>query len=295
MYLRPEDIVPYGPCFESYSFMSRYFPNGGELVDIMRHKYMADHFLHWGFDNLDANEEERALYYELLNIKCDNLASIYHCRDVENCYFVTRSQRISDSTNIKDSTDINHSEYIASCDSVENTLRASNSSFIYDSNSVIDSVNITNSAHVAGSKYVVDSASIIECENAIGCSWLRHCRAVEDCFFCADCHDLKHGLFCDGASGKYMLFNKPIDPKQFELIKRQLLMVMRDWKMEIMDEWSVDGLDWSAPKINRNFITQYAGVPKKLWNWLATLPGYDSFMLYRITFQPFLLEEKKEK
>lgn len=294
MYLRPEDLLKYGGCYQGYSFMSRYYPDGVELVEIMKHKYMTDEFLHFGFDNFDTSDEEKALYYELLNIKCDNLPSIYHCRDVENCYLVSRSQRISNSTNIKNSADVNHSEYVVSCDSVENTLRASNSSFVYDSNSVIGSVNITNSAHVVGSKYVVDSTSIIDCENAIGCSWLRHCRAVEDCFFCADCHDLKHGLFCDGVSGEYMLFNKPIDPKQFELIKRQLLMVMRDWRMKVMEEWSVEGLDWSAPKINRNFITQYAAVPKKLWNWLATLPGYDSFMLYKITFQPFLLDGEKK-
>lgn len=291
MYLRPDDLLKYGGCYVAYSFMQRYYPDGAELTELMKHKYVTDEFLHFGFDNFEANDEEKALYYEILNIKCDNPASIYHCRDVEGCYLVTRSQRISNSTNIKDSTDINHSEYVVSCDSVENTLRASNSSFIYDSNSVIDSVNITNSAHVAGSKYVVDSTSIIDCENAIGCSWLRHCRAVEDCFLCADCHDLKHGLFCDGVSGEYMLFNKPIDPKQFELIKRQLLLVMRDWKMTVMGEWQLEGLSWSAPKKNLNYITQYADAPKKLWNWLATLPGYDPMMLYRITFQPHLLGE----
>ena len=295
MYLRPEDLLKYGGCYQGYSFMSRYYPDGVELTEIMKHKYMTNEFLHFGFDNLNTNEEEKALYYELLNIKGDNLSSIYHCRDIESCYLVSYSERVKNSTHIKRSTDIEQSEYIIYSDVVENSQFITNGAFVYDSNRVIVGKNITNSQNVVNSLYVVNSDSVINSENIVDSKWIRDSKGVEDCYFCSDCHDLKHAMFCDNAEGEYMIFNKPVDARQFELIKKQLLSLLRDYETYLMDEWSVDGLDWSAPKINRNFITQYAGVPKKLWNWLATLPGYDSFMLYRITFQPFLLEEKKEK
>ena len=294
MLLKPDDLLKYGGCYQGYSFMSRYYPNGVELVEIMKHKYMTDEFLHFGFDNFDTSDEEKALYYELLNIKCDNLPSIYHCRDIESCYLVSHSERVKNSQHIKHSTDIEGSEYIIYSDMVENSQFITNGEFVYDSNKVIVGKNITNSQNVVNSLYVVNSNSIINSENIVDSKWIRDSKGVEDCYFCSDCHDLKHAMFCDKAEGEYMLFNKPIDARQFELIKKQLLSLLRDYETYLMDEWSVEGLDWSAPKINRNFITQYAAVPKKLWNWLATLPGYDSFMLYRITFQPFLLDGEKK-
>lgn len=48
MYLRPDDLLKYGACYLGYSFMSRYFPDGGELIDIIQHKYATPEFLHFG-------------------------------------------------------------------------------------------------------------------------------------------------------------------------------------------------------------------------------------------------------
>jgi hypothetical protein len=62
-----------------------------------------------------------------------------------------------------------------------------------------------------------------------------------------------------------------------------------------MSEWSTKELSWEVPSINRNYIKQYADLPGTAWRWMETLPGYDDFLMYRITFQPFLLKDTEEK
>ena len=293
MFLRPEDLLKYGSCYQGYSFMSRYFPDGVELTELMQHKYMTDEFLHFGFDNFTTSDEEKELYYRLLNIQVDNPASIYHCRNVNNSYIVAQSKDVTNSSHIKDCSDIDKGYYIMSSDNVENSQKIAFSSFVYDSAFVQSALNVTNSINIVGAKYIVDSSSILDSENIVNSKWLRRCKNAEDSYFCADCHDIKHAMFCNGVGGEYLLFNKPVDPKQFELIKKQLLNLLRDFEMLLMSEWVLDGLDWSAPKKIVNYNTQFAAVPKKLWTWLKTLPGYSPMTMYQITFQPHLLEEKQ--
>ena len=84
MYLRPNDLLTHGGCYHGYSFMARYFPDGAELVDIMKHKYVTPDFLHWGFLELDTNDEEKALYYELLNIHVEKPHTVHSCDNVHN-------------------------------------------------------------------------------------------------------------------------------------------------------------------------------------------------------------------
>jgi hypothetical protein len=291
MYLRPDDLLKYGSCWEGYVFMKRYFPDGGELVDIMQHKYMIPAFLHFGFDHFDSNNEEKTLYYKLLNINCENLASICHSENVSNSYCVVASEDIYNCDHIEESEDIEGSSYVSDSETVEHSTKVDSSSFVYDSCEVIKGQNITNSHNIVDCIYVVDSSSIIDSHNITESKWIRNSHSLDDCFFCADCKDLAHGLFCQNISGEYMLFNHPIQPKQFEAIKKQLLVLLGEWEMKLADCWVTDRIDWQAPQKNLNYITQYAAAPQKLWNWLATLPGYDPMTLYGITFQPHLLEE----
>ena len=288
MFLRPDDVLKYGPCPQGYSFLSRYFPDGAELSDVMRHKYTTEEFLHWGFDNLSTNDDEKKLYYELLDINCEHPETIYHSRDIDCSYRVSDSKSVYNSHVIHNCHDIRDSAAVSDSEEVHQSWTVVKGSFIFTSKFVANSQNITDCEFVVGSQFVVDSHSVMNSEQVESSKWIRDCANVEDCFMCADCRNLKHAMFCSDIEGEYMIFNKPVEPKRFELIKKQLMMMLAYFHMD-MATWD-EGMYETKVKINLNYITQYAAVPTKFWSWLKTLPGYDPMVMYRITFQPHLLD-----
>jgi hypothetical protein len=291
MFLKPDDLLKYGGCFQAYSFMTRYYPDGAELSEIMRHKYVTPHFLHFGFDNFSASDEERALYYELLGIKCDKLETIYHCQNVSGSELCRDSENIHRSYKVSNSKEVNQSNWIVNSEVVDDSGHIVNSKFIFASCNVLNGTNLTNCDNVVGSTYVVDSYSIYNSTNITECRWLRECEEMEDSYFCANCSNSKHLLFCvDVENAEYMIFNKPVDAKRFETIKKQLFSIFKDWKTNLMSEWTTEELSWEVPSINRNYIKQYQKLPDTAWQWMKTLPGYNDFLMYQITFQPNLLD-----
>jgi hypothetical protein len=272
MYLTPDDILKYGPCYVAYSFMTRYYPEGGELSDIMRHKYMTEHFLHWGYENLDVSDEEKALYRELLSINCENPETIFKSRDIDCSAFVKESKHVYNSECVDDSTEVSDSKNIASSNDVHDSEKVLSSNFVFDSKEIITGTNITNSSNVVLSQFVVDSNSIYRSKQVESSQWLQDCENVEDCFMCSGCHDLKHALLCQDATGEYMIFNKPVEPKRFELIKKQMFSLLRGFEMKLNDGWKLDMFETHA-RISHNLMKHYDGVSDRFWSWAKTLPG----------------------
>lgn len=296
MFLKPDDLLKYGGCYQAYSFMTRYYPDGAELSEIMRHKYVTPQFLHFGFDNFSASDEERALYYELLNIKCDKLNTIYHCQNVSGSELCRHSENIHRSYKVSNSKEVNQSNWIVDSEIVDNSAHIVGSKFVFTSCNILHSANLTNCDNVVNSTYVVDSNSIYSSKNITDCRWVRECEELEDSYFCANCSNSKHLLFCVDVDGaEYMIFNKPVDAKRFETIKKQLFSILKDWKTHLMPKWPTEELSWEVPSINRNYIKQYENIPNMTWRWMETLPGYDDFLMYRITFQPKLLKDTEDK
>lgn len=291
MYLRPDDLLKYGSCYPAYSFMTRYYPDGAELTEIMRHKYMTPHFLHFGFDHLSTNDEEKKLYYELLKIDCENKASIFHCEKITNSSFCCDSAEVVDGSYVYDSSQIRESQHIHTSSSIENSSYIANSSFVYDSNQVANATNITKSSNVAYSEFIIGSSSVYQSKDVTNSNMISDSEGINNCLFCSNCLDLANSMFCWKTEGEGLLFNKPISSVQMEAIQRQYHSIMRDVKLKLVEDWgSIDGRE-ARIHVNRNYIKQYETAPAQFWNWVKTLPGYDPMILYRITFQPHLLGE----
>lgn len=290
MYLRPDDLLKHGGCYHGYSFMSRYYPNGAELVDIMKHKYITPDFLHWGFLELDTNEEEKALYYELLNIHVEKPHTVHSCDNVHNSMYIYYSSNIYDSTVVKHSKFVRNSSYITNSEDVEGSENVYDSEFVYDSKRIFKGKNITSCTNICGANYAINSHSLYNVENAVDCGWVRDSDNITASEFCASCSNLKHGLFCCNATGEYQLFNKDIDPRQFEVIQRQLHSILNNWEMELSTKWGESDFIAPLPVRNVNYIKQYSSLPDRFWKWVKTLPGYDDMLMYQITFQPQLLD-----
>ena len=75
MFLTKEILESKNACIMGIKWLDRYFPKGGEVMEIMSHRHIPSDFLHWGYNHLlkESSEEERQFLQEKLNIKCDNL------------------------------------------------------------------------------------------------------------------------------------------------------------------------------------------------------------------------------
>lgn len=298
MFLTLETLERYNACEKGKEWFTHFFPNGGELMDVIQHRFVHPETLHWGFANLITTQEEREAYYKKLAINVDNYFTVYECDHIEGGEYITRSSHIKNSNYIFSCKEVVDSNNVSSSDSVERSNQIFNSEFVYDSEKVYQSKNITQSLNVINSDYVVRSSSIMNATNINNSHYVHgltigRTKQVKDSMFITECVNVKKCLFCSEIKDReYMLFNKPVDPDEFELISNQLKNILAGWQAEfVKGEWPEGTIPLDSPQIQRNIMRQFAQLPEKFWRWVKTLPNYDSMVLYAVTFQANLITE----
>jgi hypothetical protein len=299
MYITKEQLVHHGACGQGLKWFERTFPNGAELIDVINHKYASPHFLHWGYANLSTSEGERAAYRVKLKIDCgNNNYTIYESDNIKDSIYVTHSSNVENSGYVFNSEDVVNSNNILKSKIVENSFQVYESEFVYDSHRIVKGKNITNSREIVYSDYVINSHHIMYAAAVKNSAWISDIsfgltKRINNSYFISRGQDLDHCMFCSGLEGKkYHIFNTEVSSDEYEIIKKQLFSILKDWKPEIVvdDEWPEATIPLDAPRIQRNLIRQYAGLPDKFWRWVSTLPGYDPSILYSITYQSILME-----
>ena len=292
MFLTLEILEQYGACENGKKWFARYFPDGGELIDVITHKYVTPEVLHWGYTHLATTVAEQEAYWNKLEVNAPHRWSIYESDKITNSTYVSRCSRVKDSTYVFSSKDIIESHNISSCANVERSNQIFGSEFVYDSAEVCQSNNINQSVNIVNSDYVVRSSSIMNSAVVTNSHYVYglvtgHTRQIKGSAFITDCRNLKNCLFCAYIeNGEYLLFNKPIDPDQFDMIMNQMKSLLAEWRPEfIKGEWPKETVPLDAPQIQRNIIKQFAGLPEQFWRWVKTLPEYNPSILYSITFQ----------
>ena len=298
MFLTLEILERYNACEKGKEWFTHFFPNGGELMDVIQHRFVQPETLHWGFTNLTTTQEEREAYYKKLAINVDNLSTVYECDNIEGSEYITRSSHIKNSSYVFSCKEVSDSENISASDNVERSHQVFNSEFVYDSEKVYQSKNVTQSLNIINSDYVVRSSSVMNAASVTNSHYVHAfthgaVKQVKDSMFITDCVGVKKCLFCAGLQNKeYMLFNKSIDPDEFALIENQLKNILSGWQAELVkDGWPVGKIPLDSPQIQRNTLRQFAQLPEKFWRWVKTLPNYDSMVLYAVTFQANLITE----
>jgi hypothetical protein len=297
MFLTLETLEQYKACENGKKWFARHFPEGGELIDVISHKYATPEILHWGYTHLPTTAEEQRIYWEKLQIDCEETATIYECDHIKDCKWVTRSSHVEDSEFVFSSKNVTHSEDISLSEDVSDSQKIFGSEFVYSSKRVAHSKNVTDSYNIVNSDYVVNSHSIMNASavtnSAFVDAWLvGGSRQLKDCRFIMDCTNLKHSLFCHKISdGEYMVFNKQVDAADYELIVKQLDKILANYEAELVveGEWPYHTIPLDSPKIQRNIIKQYGNLPSTFWRWVKTLPGYDPSVLYAITYSKELI------
>lgn len=292
MFLTINDLARLEACEEGIKWFQRWFPNGGELKDVITHKYVSPEMLHWGYTHLTTTKEEQELYYDKLDINTSNRWTVYESDKITDSTYISRCSRVKNSAFVFSSEDVLQSDNISACSNIEGSSQIFNSEFVYDSQQVYQSKNITESKNIINSDYVIRSndvmnAAVVTNSFAIQGLCIDATKQIQNCGFIIDSINLKNCLFCANVQDKeYMLFNQPIEPVQFDMIMKQLRGILGDWHAELVKgDWPKETIPLDFPVIQCNVMKQFANLPKAFWRWVVTLPNYDNNILYSIIFQ----------
>ena len=297
MFLTLEILEKYDACESGKKWFEHYFPDGGELIDIINHKFVTPDILHWGYTNLTTTSEEQEAYWRKLNVDCERRWSIYESDNITNGSFVSRSSRVKLGAYVFGSKDVTDSTNVLSSSNVERSSKIFNSEFVYDSHKVSHGKNITESVNVVNSDYVVRSSSVMNAAVVTNSHFVNSLttgttKQIKNSMFIADCENMKNCLFCANTkNGEYLLFNQSIDTDQFDMITKQLTSILGGWQAELVCDhaWPGETIPLDSPQIQRNVLRQYKNLPETFWRWVKTLPYYNPSILYALTFQPHML------
>jgi hypothetical protein len=275
-----------GACQEYLDFFQKHYPNGVEMLYMIEEGHMPRHALHWGYKWLDPNEEEVAAYWK--KVAVTNSEGVDESDHVTDSSIIVSSSRITDCRNIIGSKDITSSHQIRNSEFVTDSSFISGSSFIDNSFRVLNSKNVDNSCEVVDSTYIINSRGIMDSTNVVDGHTIWRSKDLTNCGFCFNCTNLSNSLFClNVENGEYLLFNKPIDKSRFEIINKQFHRYASAHS-DMTTGWNENIHGANAIKIN-NFRKNTENIPEAFWSWVKTLPGYDSMIMYSLTFNPQFL------
>lgn len=284
MFLTLETLNEKNACATGILWFKRYFPEGGELKDIIAHKYVPVDFLHWGYNNLPANSEERELCRTKLNIVCGfpqtifnsqnilNSSNVSHSKNIENSDYIFISKFVKDSNIVHSSKNVKNSHHIFNSKDITNCAKVYISNNIANSDNVINSSNISNSCSIAQGDKVNNSMCVINSNN------------IDSSYFISESNNLTKCLFCHGIESQELcMFNKPIPEQEFDMYYRELLQYMELWEMNFITNWYkiTDGA-LEFPLVN-NRIDFFQNLPQEFLNWIKALPNYDADLFAQIT------------
>lgn len=287
MFITADILRKYNACPQGIRYIERFYPNGAQMIDIIRDRHIDKEFLHWGREHLTSSDEELAAYCEVCKII--NTSGYWYSQNVRDSKNIVESKNVVTSIGVFSSTDVIQSKDVIDSDGVENSEQVFSSSIvdsctkIYRGRNIVSSTNICNSTMVAWSKNVIDSNTIFESSEII------RCDNTSSSFFCQDCTSITHCIFCKGlTNAEYCIFNKPVDKKIYELFEAQYKKYMTG-QLDFIREWPQELTTWIRVLPTQKFDDWYHPIPEKFWKWVRTLPNFDSMLLYNITMLPEIL------
>ena len=293
MFLTNQILEELNACAEGKAWFARHYPDGAELMEVIRGRHIPPSFLYWGKLYLTTTPEEQRAYDEVLEIK--DSENIFQSMKVSNSSFVTNSNTVSDSKYIY------NSRTIQSCTDITDSARVTNSCHIASSNSIQNSSyivrghNIKDTQRALNGSYLINSNNIYNSDLITNSSFILNSRNLTDCGFVADSSDSQHCLFCSEYNEHdYSIFNHPISQTQWNFIKEEL----DDWAslsdriyLALFDHWEqedpVHGIN-----CHYSYLEMFKAIAQdtEFMNWIYNLPYFDANIAYKITFIPNFMQ-----
>lgn len=271
MFVNEEILKKYDPCDVGLRFMRKFYPDGVEVINLLDNQHVPLDILHWGAENLPVSNEEMNKYYEVCKIY--NSKNCHESKEVEHSSYIYKSEKIFSSKKITKSKNVRYSEDVSYSKNISNSLMVVHSSNIEKSKFVNFGININNSFYISNSTDVNFSSNIKESISLERCHIAWKIRDCEDVIFSSFIEKGRQLLFCSNLSCENLkCFNKPIDKKNYDEIKSELLTKLVEEKEKNLERYR-DPNPTSIFKLSEKF-----------YKWVKTLPGYDEFIMYQITF-----------
>lgn len=289
MFLTKQILNEYEACGPGVEWFERHFPNGAELMDVIRMRHAPASFLHWGRLHLVTSEEERRAYDEVLHIT--NSTNYWECQNIDHCDMITGSTDVKNSKYIYDSKHITDSKDVTNSDTVQNSTTIFDSTHIYSSTKCAHANNIKNSNNISYSTYVLNSNNVFKSSLITHGSLILNSKNIENSAFVIDSHDCHHCMLCfDIKDAEYQIFNHKINGSQWDFIFTELTDMLATRQLKLFDHWDPEEVGHDA----RCHIAQNAlfstVLDEPMIHWIKHLPFYDAQMMYRMTFHPSFLE-----
>ena len=280
MYITLDILQKRGACQDALDFFAKHYPNGAEMLYFIEKAHLPIHFLHWGYQWLDPNEEEIAAYWKRVDVV--DSEGVFESEHILNSLLVSKSTRINTCQEIYNSEDITQSQYVVGSQFVDESTNIGTSSFVNNSYAILLSKNIENSTEVLESTNIYNSKGIFQSNDILNGHSVWKSTNLTDCSFCFECANLKNSLFCiQQNDNEYLLFNKPIDKSRFEIIYKQY-QKYASFYITLTTGWNVHNGD--LPIKIYDYRKHTGEITESFWKWVETLPGYDSQILYSLTF-----------
>lgn len=289
MLITTELLRKHKGCEQGIKYIERFYPEGAEIMTLIRDRHINKEFLHWGREHLSVTDEELAAYCEVCRIV--NTDGFWYSQDVHDSKYIVKSKNIEGSTSIFESTDIIDSTDVVGSESIEYSHQIFYSSMVDTSKKIFKSQNITESVNICGSTMVARSLNVIDSSNVFDSTEIIRCSSVSNSHFCQDSKNLKNCMFCyEIENAEYHIFNTPVDKSLYELIEKQYKKYMNE-PLSFIRDWPSEMLISQYVIPTRKFDDWFYTIPPRFWKWVRTLPNFDGMLLYNITMNPDLLTE----
>lgn len=281
-----------------------------EVIDALQ--WIENHILEK--DRLDFSKIfcDWRTYIGMESIEIEKFNEVFQ---IENSNLILKSFDIDLSFQIRESENIRLSSYVDGGKQIQNSEK------IYGSMDIINSCYIRNSSHIKNS-FEIDGSSIVEnsqnvfnsddvstsfgvysCENINNSIGVFDSEGGTELYFSTNLTNCSYCLFCSSLKDKeFYIFNQPIEPKNWFVIKELLL---NEWSEEDRNIYKIisfetDKNEWCGfrreTKIcagfsyvaQRNF---FQNISPKFLKCIRSMPYYNEWLLYQITLNSKILEE----
>lgn len=282
MFLTANKLKIYGACEEGVAFFAKHFPDGAELIDIMKIPFIPHSFLHWGWLHLNTNDEERAMYEKVLEIQYSS--GVFQSEKVYKSNDIVLSKDVKLSNYVYNGQKIDQSHFISDSMNITNSQQVGMSNTINKSLDIMYSQNLEDCAHVGKSSFCTGSRNIWNSSMIVDSTEITDSRSLKNCTCIGSCEQLDHCMFCYELSNKeYHIFNKPIDPTIFKMIYDCYycftigdFAITTNWENNWQNHTSV----YLSPATHFRPILD----DEYLLKWIKTIPNFSEELLYNITF-----------
>lgn len=291
MFLTSEILNKYNACQEGKDWFARHFPNGAELIDVIRTRHAPAPFLHWGKLHLPTSEDEQRAYYEIL--KVEQSTNVFECDHICNCDMITNSSDCSNSQYIYNCRNITDSKDVIESTKIEQSQHIVASSSIYSSTKCVNTHNARNSYNILKGSFIIGSHDIYNSSLVTNSTFILNSQNISESGFIASSHDLTHCLFCEDYEGKeYSIFNHQVPEVQWKFIYEEYKDWCESFHLNLFDEWNLEDSTHDTI-IHTNYLEMFAPFQEKVdlfVQWVSHLPYYNSSIAYKITLIPKFMQ-----